>query len=69
MHSLIIPSKGPDVLGSTSVHHELFPNLSCPGMFAKYYAAKKSSSMAGLQKLFHPAIPDGRTWSKYGEHG
>ena len=23
----------------------------------------------GLQKLFHPAIPDGRTWSKFGEHG
>ena len=24
---------------------------------------------AGLQKLLHPAIPDGRTWSKFGEHG
>jgi len=23
---------------------------------------------SGLQKLFHPAIPDGRTWSKFGEH-
>ena len=23
----------------------------------------------GLQKLLHPAIPDGRTWSKFGEHG
>ena len=26
-------------------------------------------SPAGLYKLFHPAIPDGRTWSKFGEHG
>ena len=25
--------------------------------------------MPGLYKLFHPAIPDGRTWSKFGEHG
>ena len=24
--------------------------------------------MAGLYKLFHPAILDGRTWSKLGEH-
>ena len=24
---------------------------------------------AGPYKLFHPAIPDGRTWSKLGEHG
>ena len=23
----------------------------------------------GLYKLFHPAILDGRTWSKLGEHG
>ena len=25
--------------------------------------------MAGLYKLFHPAILDGRTWSKLGGHG
>ena len=25
--------------------------------------------MAGLNKLFHPVIPDGRAWSKLGEHG
>ena len=25
--------------------------------------------VSGLQKLLHPAIPDGRTWSKFGEHG
>ena len=25
--------------------------------------------MSGLQKLFYPAIPDGRTWSNFGEHG
>ena len=23
----------------------------------------------GLQKLWNPAIPDGKTWSKFGEHG
>ena len=26
-------------------------------------------TLPGLQKLLHPAIPDGRTWSKFGEHG
>ena len=26
-------------------------------------------SIPGLQKLFHSAIPDGRTWSKFGKHG
>ena len=25
--------------------------------------------LPGLPKLFHPAIPDGRTWRKFGEHG
>ena len=25
--------------------------------------------MARLLKLFHPAIPDGRTWRKLGKHG
>ena len=24
---------------------------------------------SGLYKLLHPAISDGRTWSKFGEHG
>ena len=24
---------------------------------------------AGLHKLCHPAFPDGRTWTKLGEHG
>ena len=24
---------------------------------------------AGLYKLFHPAVQDGRTWSNLGEHG
>ena len=30
---------------------------------------RSSSFSAGLHELFHPAIPDGRTWSKLGEHG
>ena len=25
--------------------------------------------LTGLYRLLHPAIPDGRTWSKLGEHG
>ena len=25
--------------------------------------------ITALYKLFHPTIPDGRTWSKFGEHG
>ena len=25
--------------------------------------------MLGLHKLWDPAIPDERTWSKFGEHG
>ena len=25
--------------------------------------------LTGLYILLHPAIPDGRTWSKLGEHG
>ena len=31
-----------------------------------WYVAAKTKS---LQKLFHPAIPDGKTRSKFGEHG
>ena len=30
---------------------------------------RSSSFSAGLHKLFHLAIPDGRTWSKLGQHG
>ena len=30
---------------------------------------KRSTSLSsGLYKLFHPVIPDGRTWSRLGEH-
>ena len=30
---------------------------------------KSAISSSGLYKLFHPAILDGKTWSKFGEHG
>ena len=31
--------------------------------------ARLNQTETGLYKLLHPAIPDGRTWSKLGEHG
>ena len=40
---------------------------------ADYVDGSRSNSKMNpcpvLQKFFHPAIPDGRTWSKFGEHG
>ena len=34
-----------------------------------YLHIKGRMLMPGLYKMFHPAIPDRRTWSKLGEHG
>ena len=28
-----------------------------------------NGEVAGVQKPFHPTIPDGSTWSKFGAHG
>ena len=44
----------------------VFCYVLCPQRLHLFRIVRDAS---GLQKLFHPAIPDGRTWSKFGEHG
>ena len=51
-----------------AAHCSPMPRAMCAHLLANifynvYYLVK------GLQKLWNPAIPDGKRWSKFGEHG
>ena len=46
-------------IGNFSLYFEQFVSFLCNNLL-KY---------TGLHNLFHPTIPDGSTWSKFGAHG
>ena len=51
---------------ASSWHPESTFEIMGPLNTARAYLCNTSK---GLYKLFYPAIPDGRTWSKLGEQG